>query len=133
MITAVDSSALFSILKGEPDAEKWISLLIKYAAVGDLCVCDVVASELGGYFPTLDKMRKFFDRLTIRIDALNDEACHIAGKIFRLYRESGGRRESIIPDFMIGAHALVQANALIASDRGYLRTYFKDLKVISGK
>jgi predicted nucleic acid-binding protein len=36
----------------------------------------------------------------------------------------------LIPDFLIAAHAQLQAGRLIAADRGYLRAYFQDLPVI---
>jgi len=35
-----------------------------------------------------------------------------------------------MPDFLIGAHALIDCDALIAFDRRYLRTMFKQLQVI---
>jgi predicted nucleic acid-binding protein len=37
----------------------------------------------------------------------------------------------LIPDFLIAAHASVQADRLAALDRGYLRTYFPDLRILS--
>jgi predicted nucleic acid-binding protein len=35
-----------------------------------------------------------------------------------------------IPDFLIGAHALLQCQGLITRDAGFYRDYFKGLKVI---
>ena len=35
-----------------------------------------------------------------------------------------------VPDFLIGAHALLQCRGLITRDAGFFRDYFKGLKVI---
>jgi predicted nucleic acid-binding protein len=54
----------------------------------------------------------------------------LAGQIFKAYRRAGGPREHLIPDFLIGAHALCQCDRLAAADKGYLRRYFPKLEVV---
>ena len=56
-----------------------------------------------------------------------------AGEMQRRYRQRGGRRERTVPDFLVGAHALLQCDALITRDAGFFRDYFKGLKVIVPK
>jgi len=54
-----------------------------------------------------------------------------AARIMRAYARNKGPRERVAPDFLIGAHAMVQANALLTSDAGFYRNYFASLNVIT--
>jgi predicted nucleic acid-binding protein len=53
-----------------------------------------------------------------------------AGHMQRRFRDRGGRRERVVADFLVGAHALLQCRGLITRDAGFFRDYFKGLKVI---
>lgn len=74
---------------------------------------------------------KDIKRLHISYDPIEPDAAYLAGKIFLAYRANGGPRVHLLPDFLIAAHASVQADRLAALDRGYLRTYFPDLPRLS--
>ena len=63
--------------------------------------------------------------------ALPWEAAFLAGKAFVRYRKRGGRRNSTLPDFYIGAHAAVARMALLTRDAARYRTYFPDVRVIA--
>ena len=41
------------------------------------------------------------------------------------------RRQIVLSDFLIGAHALEQADCLLSRDLGIYKSNFSDLKVIS--
>ena len=73
------------------------------------------------------------EEMSIRFDSLEAKSALRAGEMQRRYRQRGGGRARTIPDFLIGAHALMQCNGLITRDAGFFRDYFKGLKIIVPK
>ena len=131
MITAVDSSVLVAIYKGEQDGEAWLEKIQAERETGRLVVCDVVLAETAALFGDAREVIVFLQDLNIEFDPIRTEAAIFAGGVFKAYRRAGGPRHHMIPDFLIGSHALHQANQLAAADLGYQRRYFPRLKVIA--
>ena len=130
MITAVDTSVLISLYKGEAGSEVWLEVLRAQSKLGRLIVCEVVVAEVAALFYDDKESLAFFRDLGIDYEPMQPQAALLTGRIFHAYRRGGGPREHLIPDFLIGAHALLQAEQLAAADRGYLRRYFPKLRVI---
>jgi predicted nucleic acid-binding protein len=131
MKTAVDSSVLFDIVKGAPGAAAAQTALEAALAHGSLCVCAVVVAELGRYFSGEQDLREFLVACQIDHDPLSMEAALEAARIMRGYARNKGPRERVAPDFLIGAHATQQADALLTSDAGIFRNYFASLNVVT--
>lgn len=131
MKTAVDSSVLFDIVKGAPGAAAAQAALEVALARGSLCVCAVVVAELGRYFADEQNLRDFLMACQIDHDPLSMDCALEAARIMRGYARNKGPRECVAPDFLIGAHALRQADALLSTDAGFFRNYFHGLSVIS--
>lgn len=128
---AIDSSVLITIFKGEADKLLWLDLLIRLQNQGvKLIVCSVVWAEIASLYSNEAALILDLNDLGITFDPLQPPASFLAGQIFSHYRRLGGPRKRLIPDFLIGAHALKQSIGILASDSGYLRAHFQGLLVI---
>jgi len=129
--TAIDTSVLYSIFQGEPGHRAWMEILFQARAAGQLTICDVAYAEISPAFSTQAELDQKLALLGIAYEPIAPAAAHLAGTIFRQNRDAGGPRGRMIPDFLIGAHALLQADRLASIDNGYLRQQFKRLKVLT--
>ena len=154
MITAIDTNILLDILI--PDAEYARSskeLIDAYHEKGQTMTCEIVYSELASQFTSAIELKSFLDETHIRLVNSNESVLVLAGEKWKQYARSRSDkfqcpscgkkvsircpecrkdisfRQHIISDFIIGAHALVNADILLTRDRGFYRTYFKDLKI----
>ena len=127
MITAIDTSVLLAIAKGEPEGSAWAEALIRARTEGELVVCDIVAAEFFAAILDRRKLQAFLHGLSIVYSPTTLDSAVLAGRIFRAYLRQGGPRQHLIPDFVVAAHATLQADRFAGLDRGYLRRYFPRL------
>jgi predicted nucleic acid-binding protein len=156
MTVAVDTNILLDILLPDPRfQEVSLGLLTANARTDMLTISEVVYSELATQFPEQKLFTQFLKDTDIHLINSPPEALWIAAKAWKEYliKRDGmlqcsqcGRKElvncggcgaaiagkqHIISDFLIGGHATVTADKLLTRDRGFYRSYFSGLKIIS--
>jgi predicted nucleic acid-binding protein len=130
VITALDSSVLWAIIRKEPGYDQWLQALLRAASEGPLIISPIAFAELAPSTADAPALEAFLSQLSIGYDPITPAAAHLAGLTFKRYRQVGGPRQHLVPDFLIAAHAQIQANRLAALDRGYLRKWFPDLELL---
>jgi len=84
-----------------------------------------VWAELASLFPSREALLVRMVRLDIGFSPIEREAAALEGASGRKYCTRDGKRTRVIADFLIGAHAKVQCDRLLASDRGFYRDFKK--------
>ena len=133
---AIDSSVLIDLLGEDALAASAEACVRDALARGPVVLCDVVVSEITAGLGHGAEIMDVVEEMGMRYLAVERKAAIRAGEMQRRYKErarSAGKRSVVqrtVPDFIVGAHALLQCSALITRDASFFRDYFKGLKVI---
>jgi predicted nucleic acid-binding protein len=130
--TLVDSCVLIDVLANDPDWADWsldkLDLLGQHAL---LVINPIILAEISPRFDRAADLGAALQMLPIKRDALPWDAACLAGQAFKIYRTAKRAKRSPMPDFYIGAHALVGNMRLLARDAVRFQTYFPKLNIIS--
>lgn len=128
----VDSNVLLDVLTEDASWYDWSTdMLADCAERASLVLNPVIYAEVSIGFSRIEELEDALPTHYFRRAALPWEAAFLAGKCFVRYRRAGGQRRSPLPDFFIGAHALVENMQLLTRDAPRYRSYFPKLELIA--
>lgn len=125
----VDTNIVIDLLETGSVWHTWSAGRI--ASAEDVVADAIVLAETAGKFGDVQAARSAFRRLDIVILPFSDDAGFRAGQAFLKYRKATGKREKILADFLIDAHAAALNIPLLTRDAGIYRTYFPELTLIT--
>ena len=134
--TLVDSNVLIDVLADDPKWVDWsLDQLDRLGREAALVINPLILAELSPRFERAADLESALAGLPLKREALPWDAAFLAGQAFRAYRSAAGattgRARSPLPDFYIGAHALVSGLRLLTRDAKRYRSYYPKLDIIS--
>lgn len=136
--TLVDSNVLIDVLADDPKWVEWsLEQLDRLGREAPLVINPLILAELSPRFERAAELEHALAGLPLKREPLPWDAAFLAGQAFKLYRGAKGqnagrsRSRSPLPDFYIGAHALVRGMRLLTRDAKRYRSYFPKLPIVA--
>ena len=132
-MTLVDSNVIIDVLKKDPIWFGWSSVALAEAGIEGAQVNAVVVAELSRDYADYGELSAELQSLGIGSVALDETSAFIGSKRFQDFRQSRHQDDKarVLPDFLIGAHALTLGVPLLTRDARLYRRYFPDLALIT--
>lgn len=128
----VDSNVLLDVFDKDPVWLNWSLTQLRHSALRDeLAINPIVYAEISARFLTPPELDESLDEMELKVLDIPRAAAFLAGKAFAYYRRQGGARANVLPDFFIGAHAVVLHCSLLTRDTRRYATYFPNLALIA--
>jgi predicted nucleic acid-binding protein len=132
MPTIPDSNIILDLLYGvEPWAgwsRQWYARCSDEAA---MITNAVIVAEATPRILEAKDAKAAVEAFGLNYEAIPVEAAYLAGRANLSYRERGGNKPRILPDFLIGAHASAKGYRILTRDAARYRTYFPSVEIIA--
>jgi predicted nucleic acid-binding protein len=130
-MTLVDTNVFVDVIHRDPIWLQWsVSQLAMARQRGPVIANFVVYAELHTHDTAGPHVDALLDQMGVQLRDLSRPAAQLAAKAFRQYRQRGGTRAGVLPDFFIGAQALSGGWPLLTRDAARYRTYFPGIQLI---
>ena len=130
--TLVDSCVLMDVLADDPQWYEWSLQQLERCAQWDpLVINPLILVEISPRFERAADLEAALVGLPLVCQALPWDAAFLAGQAFKVYRQALGAKTSPMPDFYIGAHALVSGLQLLTRDAARYRSHFPRLALVA--
>ena len=126
----VDTNVFVDVIYTDPIWLAWSLRALSNAKQAQIVTNFVVYAELHTHNTAGPHIDAFLEKLGVRMLDVSRPAAQLAAQAFRGYRQRGGTKSGVLPDFFIGAHALVEGHTLLTRDAGRYRTYFPGIQLI---
>jgi predicted nucleic acid-binding protein len=128
--TLVDTNVLLDVITADAAWSSWSEAALRRAAEhSTLAINPIIFAEVSMKFARMEDADAAL--VDFAREPLPYEAGFLTGKVFLAYKRRGGAKRSPMPDFYVGAHAVVGRMDLLTRDATRYRTYFPGLRILA--
>lgn len=128
----IDSNVLLDVITRDSTWSDWSERTLAHSLRrGEVWINPIIYAEVSLAFDSITATDAALPTDTLRRAPLPWSAAFLAARAHQAYRNRGGTRVSTLPDFFIGAHAVVQRLTLVTRDVRRYRTACPGLPLIS--
>ena len=127
----VDSNVILDVITADRRWALWSSTQLRQVFdAGPVVINAIVYAEIAFACERIETVEALLPDHLYRYEAIPKQAAFLAARAHAEYRQRGGQRSMILPDFLIGAHALVARIPLLTRDERRYRRSFPGLELI---
>jgi predicted nucleic acid-binding protein len=128
----VDTSVLIDVLADDAIWRDRSLGALELAGANDrVAINDIIYAELAPGYDDMEMLDRALAPLGVSHVAMPKFGLFLAGQAVQAYRRRGGPRSTILPDFLIGAHALAEEAAILTRDPDRIARHFPTVPLIS--
>jgi hypothetical protein len=131
MVVLVDTNIILDLLTEDPFWSSWSAEVLLRHQSDELVINPAIFAELAYGFDSVEQVEFVIRDLQLLYQEIPRGGLFKAAQAFRSYKNSGGNKHFVLPDFFIGGHAAASQLPIITRDTGRYRSYFPNVELIS--
>jgi len=130
MSLLVDTNILIDVLTDDPTWADWSEEALLRHAGDDPIVNPAIFAELCFGCDSLGEAENIVRQFGLGYSETPRDGLFRAAKAFAQYKNNGGTKDFVLPDFFVGGHAEAASLKILTRDEGRYRTYFPNVTLI---
>lgn len=128
----VDSCVLMDVITADPQWEAWSAEQLRGCLIaGPVAINPLIYGEVAFAYAQIELVEEMLPRHRYACWSIPREAALVAARVHAEYRARGSNRQRILPDVLIGAHALIARFRLLTRDPQRYRQAIAGLRLIT--
>ena len=128
----IDSNVLIDVSTRDTEWYGWSSAVLAACfRAGPVHINPVIYSEVSARYADPRELDQFVPSTAYKRLPIPYPAAYLAGQAHQADRRRGGIRLATLPDFVIGAHALVSGLTIVTRDARRYRDAFPQVRVVA--